>query len=151
MGVVSIMKDSRLAEIKILLVDDNEHTLTLITGILRGLGIRSILRATTVLDALKLLRGQTVDLMISDLIMEPVDGLTLVSLIRTGKDSPNPALPIIVLSGHDDADSVKAAREVGVDAYLTKPVSPQALYQHILRVTRNCIPAAAALPAGARP
>jgi len=145
------MKDSRLAEIKILLVDDNEHTLTLITGILRSLGIRKILRVTTVLDALKELRAQAVDVMISDLIMEPVDGLTLVSLIRTGKDSPNPALPIIVLSGHDDADSVKAAREAGVNAYLTKPVSPKALYQHILRVTRNRTPASAPSPIGARP
>lgn len=129
------MRDPRLADVRVLLVDDNEHTLTLVTGILRSLGVGTVRCAGGALEALKVLRGEPIDVLISDLYMDPVDGFTLVDLIRTAADSPNPKLPIIVLSGHDDESSVAGARKAGANGYVTKPVSPQALYQHLLRCT----------------
>ena len=128
------MQDEKLRQARILLVDDNEHTLEMVRMILWGLGIRQVATALSVLDALKELRTNPVDLMITDLAMDPVDGLTLVELIRNADDSPNPNLPIIMLTGYGEVENEKAARKAGIDAFLTKPVSAQTLRQNIARV-----------------
>lgn len=128
------MQDEKLRQARILLVDDNEHTLEMIKRILRGLGIRRVTTAPGALEALKELRSNPVDLMITDLAMDPVDGLMLANLIRTADDSPNRDLPIIMLTGYPEAENVAAARKAGVDAFLSKPVSAQTLRQHIASV-----------------
>jgi DNA-binding response OmpR family regulator len=53
--------------------------------------------------------------------MAPMDGLELTRLIRTSEDSPDPFVPIIMLSGH--VDRMRAARDAGVSEFMMKPVS----------------------------
>ncbi len=48
--------------------------------------------------------------------------------------SPDPALPIIMLTAHEEPENVAAARDAGVDAYMTKPVSVRALYEYVVAV-----------------
>ena len=112
------MQDKQLSRVRILLVDDNEHTLALFCRILRGLSIRQVATVENALDALKELRENPVDIMITDLAMDPVDGLTLVELIRNADDSPNPDLRIIMLTGYPEAENEEAAQKAGVDAFL---------------------------------
>jgi CheY-like chemotaxis protein len=128
------MRDQDLGRTRILLVDDNEDMLVMVSRMLRGLGIRQVARATNALDALKELRSNPIDVMITDLVMDPVDGLMLVDLIRSADDSPNRNLPIIMLTGYSESENETAARKAGVDAFLAKPVSAQTLRQHICDV-----------------
>jgi len=60
---------------------------------------------------------------ITDWRMEPLDGLDLTRIIRTGEDSPNPFVPIIMLTGYTEVARVHEARDAGVTEFLAKPVS----------------------------
>ncbi|SDY71400.1 response regulator [Halopenitus persicus] len=70
------------------------------------------------------------DVIILDLLMPDVDGL---EFLRQRADSERlGAIPTVILSGVDDEDTLAEAYELGVDDYVTKPFSPNAL---ITRVT----------------
>jgi len=61
--------------------------------------------------------------------MQPVDGIEFTRMVRTRKDSPNPYIPIImVTSKGQETDRVWGLRQGAVD-YLVKPVSAQALVE----------------------
>ena len=63
--------------------------------------------------------------------MDPLDGLDFTRLGRTGKDSPNPFVPIIMLTGHTEMNRVMEAREPGVHEFLAKPISAKGLYTKV--------------------
>lgn len=59
--------------------------------------------------------------------MPEVSGLALTRLIRNHPDSPNPLMPVIMLTSHSNQSLVARARDAGVTAFLAKPVSRKAL------------------------
>lgn len=60
-----------------------------------------------------------------------MDGITCTRHIRSGTLGSNPAMPIIMVSGHGGEDMIQQAHEAGVDVYLTKPISIKALHAGI--------------------
>lgn len=123
-----------LERLSILLVDDNSSMRSLVKQILNAFSIKNILECSDGSDALQELRGFPADLIITDWMMEPVDGLDLARLIRTAADSPNPYVPIIMLTGHTERHRVEEARDAGVTEFLAKPISAAAVYQRLVQV-----------------
>jgi DNA-binding response OmpR family regulator len=82
-------------------------------------------------DAFAELTHFPADIIITDYHMQPLDGLDFVRLVRTGSDSPNPFVPIIMLSGHTEMNKIMQARDAGVHEYLAKPISAKSLYSRI--------------------
>ncbi len=74
------------------------------------------------------------DLVFCDWVMEPLDGLEFVRLVRTAKDSPNVFVPIVMLTGHTQISRVIEARDSGINEFLAKPISPKSIYLRILEV-----------------
>jgi CheY-like chemotaxis protein len=66
--------------------------------------------------------------------MQPLDGLDFVRLVRIAKDTPNPYIPIIMLSGYTEHRRVTEARDAGVNEYLAKPISAKSIYQRITSI-----------------
>ncbi len=120
-----------------LVVDDNKHMQILLKEILRAFNVRTIQTADDGADALKVLRTFVADLVICDWNMSPLDGLDFVDLLRKSKDSANPYVPVIMLTGHTEYHRVIEARDHGVTEFLAKPVSPKALYARIVRIVEN--------------
>ncbi|MCW8860881.1 MAG: response regulator, partial [Rhodospirillales bacterium] len=112
-------------------VDDNKHMRALVKTILHALGVKNCLEAGDGADAFKELRHFPADIIICDWNMSPLDGIDFVRLVRTGKDSPNPFVPIIMLTGHTEMHRVVEARDVGVHEFLAKPISAKALYSRV--------------------
>jgi DNA-binding response OmpR family regulator len=81
--------------------------------------------------AFALIGDTNVDLAIVDYNLPFLDGLAFVRLIRTAPDSPNPFLPIIMLTAHSDLRRVSEARDAGVSEFCAKPVSPVELARKI--------------------
>jgi CheY-like chemotaxis protein len=131
------MTDYNLERLNFLVVDDNKHTRSLIKSILHALGVKNIIEATDGDDAFKELRHYQADLIICDWNMSPVDGLDFVRLVRTGKDSPNPHVPIIMLTGYTEMDRVLKARDSGVHEFLAKPISAKSLYSRIRAIIEH--------------
>ena len=63
--------------------------------------------------------------------MGPSSGIELTKRIRTASDSPNPFLPIIMVSGYSEVARVLKARDAGVNEFLAKPVSAHSIYTRI--------------------
>ncbi|MCK5546645.1 MAG: response regulator, partial [Rhodospirillaceae bacterium] len=88
-------------------------------------------------DAFKELRHFPADVIICDWSMQPLDGLDFVRMVRTGTDSPNPFVPIIMLTGHTEMHRVMEARDSGVHEFLAKPISAKGIYSRIRTIIEN--------------
>ena len=99
-------KEYNIERVNFLIVEDNKHMSMLIKTILATLGVREAMEAADGADAFKVLRHFAADIIICDWVMQPLDGLDFVRLVRTGKDSPNPYVPIIMLTGYTEMNRV---------------------------------------------
>lgn len=120
-----------LSRLVILLVEDNAHMRRLIRDILRGLGVDQVLEAVDGSEALAAMKSNAVDVIVCDWMMEPLDGLDFVRLVRTSSDSPSPMVPIIMLTGHTERHRIVEARDAGVTEFLAKPVTPTGIYSRL--------------------
>jgi two-component system, chemotaxis family, chemotaxis protein CheY len=118
----------------ILVVDDNHHMRMLIMEILRAIGIRDAHEANDGAEALAEMRARRIDLVITDIAMQPIDGVDFVRLVRNSADSPNPTVPIIMITGHSTQSKVVEARDAGVNEFLAKPVTAKGVLDRIHRV-----------------
>ena len=120
--------------LKILLVDDNHHMRVLLAEILKVVGVKHIFEASDGAQGLKLLRGQRVDIIITDLSMKPLDGIDFVRLLRNSPDSPDQMCPVIMITGHSTLQRVQEARNAGVNEFLAKPLTARGVVERISQV-----------------
>ena len=78
------------------------------------------------LEALEKLLAQPVDLLIVDVNMPQMDGLTFLKVLRR-QDHPTGSIPALVISTEAKVRDRDAAREAGANYYRVKPVTPEAL------------------------
>jgi two-component system, chemotaxis family, chemotaxis protein CheY len=121
----------KLQDIVVLLVDDNRHTRALIRDLLRVMGVGRVIEATDGMTGFQQLRASEPDIVITDLMMQPVDGLQFVRMVRNERRSPAPFIPIIMVTGFSDKQRVEEARDAGVSEFLAKPVTIEALNARI--------------------
>ncbi len=123
--------DLGLGELKVLLVDDNDHMRTIVGTILKGIGVTSVREAQDGSEALEALRSWPADLAIVDFRMDPMDGVDFTRLVRNAADSRNPFLPIIMMTGFADRPRVEEARDAGVTELIVKPVTARAIIDRL--------------------
>ena len=123
-----------LSALEILIVDDNKNMQKIIKYCLRALGIRKILSADDGEKAYAIYRTSSPDIIITNWMMDNVNGLQLVKKIRTASDSKNTHIPIIMLSAYSELERITKARDTGVTEFLVKPVSPKTIYLRLAEV-----------------
>ncbi|MTD28527.1 two-component system response regulator GlrR [Erwinia sorbitola] len=111
---------------RLLLVDDDPSLLKLLGMRLTSEGF-SITTAESGPEALRVLNRDTIDLVISDLRMDEMDGMALFAEIQ----KLQPGMPVIILTAHGSIPDAVAATQQGVFSFLTKPVDRDALYKAI--------------------
>lgn len=121
------------SRVRILIVDDNGYMLTILRTILHGFGIKQIFESKDPADAFDMVRSDAVDIIITDYQMEILDGLDFVRLVRTADDSPNPLVPIIMLSAYSEKSKVMSARDAGVTEFCCKPVTAKEMFSRLPR------------------
>lgn len=114
-----------------MLVDDNPHMRAILRSILDGLGVSQIMECSDGATALTTLRKWPADIVIVDYQMAPVDGVEFTYLVRNSADSPDPYLPIIMVTGYADKTRVYQARDSGVTEIIVKPITPQAVIDRL--------------------
>ncbi|HEY1073486.1 response regulator [Brevundimonas sp.] len=122
---------SALQSLDILLADDNPNMRAIVSAMLKSIGVTRVREVDDGSAALEALKTRPADLAIVDFRMLPVDGVTFTQLIRTAPDSPNPYLPIIMMTGHSEKRRVTEARDAGVTEFVAKPVNAPALLARI--------------------
>ncbi len=126
-----------LERLNFLVVDDDSHMRSLVRSVLHGLGAKHIEEATDGADAYARLGTYAADVVICGWQMSPMDGLEFVRLLRTGTDSPNPFVPVILLTAYTEAERVVEARDAGITEFLAKPFSAQQLYSRIRAIIEH--------------
>lgn len=120
----------------LLLVDDDASLLKLLGMRLTSQGF-TVATAESGQEALRLLGREKIDLVISDLRMDEMDGLALFGEIQRRQ----PGMPVIILTAHGSIPDAVTATQKGVFSFLTKPVDRDALYQAIDQALQLSMPA----------
>ena len=138
MGSVGLgMGGYRFDRLKILVVDDNAHMRKLVVTIMQAFGTTHIYEADNGERALVLLRETNPDVVVMDWMMEGMSGLDVVKQIRTAPNTPNPFVPVIMLTGYTTIDHVRQARDAGANEFLAKPVSVKAILTRLTAVIEH--------------
>ncbi len=127
------------SKISVLLVEDNAYMRHLMRQLLVAVGVDNewMREASDGEAALVIMDSFVPDLIITDLHMAPMDGLTLIKRIRMDRDNPISFVPIIVCTGHAAPGHIFASRDAGATEFLAKPVSPEAIYERIREVIES--------------
>lgn len=117
---------------------------SLMTIALKALGVGTIKTADDGGEAIEVLRlmstdpmkagVMSIDIILSNWQMSPVDGLMLLRWVRRHKESPDRFIPFLMVTGYADREKVMEARELGVTEILAKPFSVQNVADRLIQV-----------------
>jgi CheY-like chemotaxis protein len=126
----------RLANRHFLVVDDEDFVRNLIVRFLTQSGASGVVEATDGRQAIEAIQSydMTFDAVISDIHMEPMNGLQLLYAIRTGAGGLKRNLPVLLLSAYGHCEFVTDALALDADAFVLKPVGRDALVDRLVRV-----------------
>jgi len=106
---------------RLLVVDDSPTMRNLLTFHLKRIPNIHILEAENGVDALAKLQEGSYDLIVTDINMPVMDGLKLISAVRS--DAKNKDIPIIIITTKGQEEDRKRGLELGADAYIAKPIN----------------------------
>ncbi len=112
----------------VLIVDDEPMARTLLRLMLVRAGFH-VAEAEDGFDALEKVRKNQPDVILLDVMMPGMDGFAVCETLRS--EPATAELPIIMLSAKTDLDSINKGLRAGATIYLTKPISPEELTQHV--------------------
>jgi two-component system, chemotaxis family, chemotaxis protein CheY len=128
-----------LSQLRVTIVDDDRQMRAILTACLSAFGITDVQVCTDGKEALGRLWLYPADIVLTDWEMKPMSGIELVHALRDETTSPRPDIPIIMISGHTQAEKVMEARDSGVTLFLAKPIAPHALYTRLAHVIEETI------------
>lgn len=115
----------------ILTVDDSSTMRQMITFTLKGAGF-DILEAGDGVEALEVAKGKKLSLVITDVNMPRMDGITLIQRLRALPEFK--FTPILVLTTESDASMKQKGKEAGATGWIVKPFSPEKLLDVVNKV-----------------
>jgi two-component system, chemotaxis family, chemotaxis protein CheY len=133
-GAIGEAIKERLRSLKVLIVDDNAFMRKIVRDLLSTSGLRRTVEASDGLKALEAIRSSAPDVVILDWDMPFLNGFEFVRIVRTPGVFPYSDLPIIMLTGYRERELVVEAERLGVNEFLIKPVSANALLGRIAAV-----------------
>ncbi len=125
-----------MANKKVLAVDDEEDILELLKFNLSREGYQ-VPCAESGEQALRLVRSESPDLVVLDLMLPGIDGLEVTRRLKNNPDTKN--IPIVMLTAKGEEADIVTGLELGADDYITKPFSPRILLARVRAVLRRRI------------
>lgn len=119
---------------RILICDDDEALLSMVRFKLNRESIGEIDKAVDGREAMKLIKENNYDLIITDIYMPFHSGLEIISYLRTDRKSD---APIIVLSAEGLEETVLEAFDLGANDFISKPFSPAELLVRVKRLLKK--------------
>lgn len=137
------------SRLSVLVVEDSRFMRSLLVTTLRALGVERVMTAENGQEAIQFMAptaaipgesmvGKTgVDMIVSDYVMPVVDGGMLLRWIRLAGKSPDRFMPFLMVSAAADKDVLFACRDAGVDEFMAKPFSAEALAKRMTAVIEH--------------
>lgn len=112
-----------LSDLAVMIVDDNDHMRRLLRSILEALGVSQVRDAANGVVALNDSKLMLPNVIITDMMMEPINGLEFTRMLRDDPTHPANRVPVLMITGYSEKQHVEAARDAGVTEFLAKPVT----------------------------
>jgi DNA-binding response OmpR family regulator len=122
-----------MATYKVLVVDDDKEIRDAIEIYLKNEGI-TVMKAKDGIEAIEILNEQTIHLIVLDIMMPRLDGISTAFRIREEKN-----IPIIMLSAKSEDTDKILGLQVGADDYVTKPFNPLELIARVKSQLRRYV------------
>jgi len=120
---------------RILIVDDNKENLYLLESMLKGIGYEAVLAGNGA-EALERFRTESIDMIISDVLMPVMDGFKFCKEVKEKDELKN--IPFIFYTAtYKDKRDEKLALKLGADKYILKPMDPEELIKIIQGMIRD--------------
>lgn len=118
--------------LKVLIVDDESNTRSLVRMSIdwEGLGLQAIGDATSGLEALDMIDSELPDIIITDIQMPYMDGLSLSKAVK----EMHPDMAIVILTAHDEFSYAQSAVSIGVSDFILKPIDKALLNETLSRL-----------------
>jgi two-component system chemotaxis response regulator CheY len=126
--------EAMIQDLSILVVDDNQYMRKIVRNLLVNIGVRKVYEASDGIAGLDAIRIVTPDVVIIDWELPLLNGAEFVRIVRSPGVFPFADIPIIMLSAHGERWRVVEAVRIGVNEYLCKPVSAQALLDRLTAI-----------------
>ncbi|MBU6371505.1 MAG: response regulator [Alphaproteobacteria bacterium] len=130
---------------RVLVIDDSAFHRRMAIETLRTLGLNRVETAETAAAAVGLAAGFKPDLLLCDWILPDLDGIAFTRQIRKGQTPFDPAVPILLMTGHATAEAVMSAQQAGVDEFVGKPFSLGAVQARLEAIVQRRRPFVAAV------
>lgn len=115
----------------ILIADDSLVMRSLLVSAIESFGEYRIIEAASGFEALRLLPREHVDLILTDINMPDINGLEMISYLRT---NPNyERIPVIIISSEGSQKDMERGKQLGANEYVVKPFDPIKLQELILK------------------
>ncbi len=118
----------------VLIADQDTHLSHILKNMLEDMGFARVRLTHSGQHALELLQEVPFDFLITEWETRHMSGLNLIRHIRKHDESPNPTLPIIMVSGRAEQTDVLTARDIGINEYIIKPFSAGSVYNRLERI-----------------
>ncbi len=128
------MANEDYTKLKLLFVDDDSLIRRFLREILRNSFWRNAEIVESVPAAFEQIKSNTPDLVFTDWAMEGENGLDLIRAIRERPDSPDPLLPVVLLTANGDVAHVLGGRVAGAAGFLVKPISLERITERVIDV-----------------
>ena len=122
------------SDVSVLIVEDNQPMVDLLKSLLNTYGFDNVTTAKNGDEGFELFCKESPDLVITDWMMKPGDGISLVRRMRNDPMSPNQFVPAILMTGFSERRRVMQARDAGVTEFLVKPFNARDLYRRIAQI-----------------
>lgn len=119
-----------MAKKRVLVVEDNPANMQLIKLLLKRLDV-AVLEATDGLEALERLKAEEFDLVLMDIQLPGMDGLTVTR--RFKEDVKGKNVTILALTAYAMKGDEEKAKEAGFDGYISKPIDVKSFLQEVSR------------------
>lgn len=132
-------------DVSVLVIDDDVSTRGLLVRILEIMGCCKVLEAADGGTGLRIAHESHPTLVICDVQMTPVDGMSFLGGLRHSINEQVARTPVLMFTADGTAGYMKKAKEIGVDGYIIKPFTPSGFSDRIrevvLRVRGNPVDA----------
>jgi len=115
---------------KILVVEDDLDIMRILRHALEGAGYQ-VISAYGGEDAIRKVKVQKPDLVLTDLAMPKVSGVEVIEVIKTDPETQH--IPVIAVTAHTWDGIAQSAGQVGCDGYISKPFSARQIIQEVAR------------------
>lgn len=125
-----------MSGVRALIVDDSAVMRKIVERSLRQAGLDPLVvrEAGTGVEALEILRGDGVDLILTDINMPAMDGLEFVRQIRAQNLAPG--VPVVMITTESSEEHVKQAIQAGARGYIRKPFTAEQVKERVLPLVR---------------